>query len=92
MDCASFTYIFPSSKYKLYHLKQYRVEEEIPGLRSAGRIGDEALSDEILLLLVLQGVDALLYSFSCHLIGLEEMFIVQIMLHMYEIVYLKKAE
>ena len=87
MDCASFTYIFPSSKYKLRHLKQYRVEEEIPGLRSAGRIGDEALSDEILLLLVLQGVDALLYSFSCHLIGLEEMFFVQIMLHMYEIVH-----
>ena len=50
------------------HLKEDWVKEEVPGLRAAGRVCDQALSDEIFLLLVLQGLDALLDGFCCHLI------------------------
>ena len=41
------------------HLKEDWVKEEVPGLGAAGRVCDQALSDEIFLLLVLQGLDAL---------------------------------
>ena len=50
------------------HLEEDWVKEEVPGLRAAGRVCDQALSDEIFLLLVLQGLDALLDGFCCHLI------------------------
>ena len=49
------------------HLKEDWVKEEVPGLGAAGRVCDQALSDEIFLLLVLQGLDALLDGFCCHL-------------------------
>ena len=49
------------------HLKENWVKEEVPGLGAAGRVCDQALSDEIFLLLVLQGLDALLDGFCCHL-------------------------
>ena len=65
------------------------MEEEIPGLGPACRICDQALPDEILLLLVLQRVNALLDCFSCHLIAAKlkkvlwkDLF--KIMLHMDE--------
>ena len=56
-----------AEKYASSHLKENWVKEEVPGLGAAGRVCDQALSDEIFLLLVLQGLDALLDGFCCHL-------------------------